>query len=139
MIFPDVAPWPATDEDSPHARQPGGLQVVVEAVPDIGDLAGAAWRGIDDRLKEPRIGLAHAQVVRRSDHVSWQFELAENVTSPRRLITHDAHPDPHVAQRIQARARVRVQVIFAERLRLPGFGAPLTLTIEIESGLKMLE
>ena len=94
-----------------HGRHPGcerRLDVVVNAIPYVGDLVGGAPEAVDDASEERRVRLRYPPRVGRPEHVD---EGCEQCFGRRRRVPHGRDAQPLLPQRCEARERVRVEVV----------------------------
>jgi len=139
MLFPDVAPRPATNKSRPHACGLRRFQVVVEPVAHVNYLVGFASGCPYDRTEKRGVWFRRAPIIRRGDHVGRQIELAQDIPGTRGLVTRHPNPYANFAQCGHRGPGVRIQVVLIKRFRLAGFRASHALIGEAEARTEYLE
>jgi len=117
----------------------GGDQVVVAVVADVHDLLRAARGDLDNAAEEGGVRLGDSPLSRSSDEVCGQVQLAEDTAGLDGLVSGDAHPQAHLAQRGQRRPDIGVQVRLAVVFPCACFLPALALSGQVEAWLEVLE
>src|SRR3954466_12419175 len=120
----DAPPWATAYESGPQPRLLGRPDVVVETVTHVQDGLGRASRLRHDAFEEGASRLLDPPSVGRADDVHGQAEGAQDQLRPGGLVAGQADAQPHRPELGEAGTGVGVEVLLAERLRLPLPGTP---------------
>src|SRR5690242_8556085 len=103
-----ITPRPAADEGGHQTGAQRWLNIVVEAVSHVNDLARWQRTFCDERFEELRVRLFGVPVIRGGDEIGWQVHRAEEYASAGGLVAGDADEVTLVLQCGQTRSSVGV-------------------------------
>ena len=139
MVGLGVGPRTPFDPDGEQAGVRGGEDVVVEAVPDVGDLLGRLAGACDELVEEGGRELLCTPVVGGGDDVRGQVQLADELAGPRGLVAGDADAETALLEGGKAAADVGVEVAGVEVLAEPGFQPKPAFLGQVETRPEVLK